>query len=206
MEEWKMDGKPGLAVLHMQENLLGEAAKHNPHYPAMSKAVAESGMVPRTRELLEAFRNRNLPIVFVNGCQGRGGLEHRLPVYGRLFDMIRGELAMLTDIEQARKPISELERKPDEPVLLNWLLGAFSYSGLDTWLRVNGVKTLVLTGFATQAVILNTTIQACDLWYSVVVPRDATTTWLTALGETVLNELLPAYALVTTTEDIIAHL
>jgi len=206
MTVWKMDGKPALVVSHMQETIMGEAAKNNAHYSMMNKAIRESGMIERTQELLKAFRERNLPVVFVNAIMGMGGLQHNLPAYGKLFDMIRGDIDKLDNFEAASKVIPEMERKPDEPVLINWLLGAFSYSGLDTWLKLKGAKTIVFAGFATHSVIFNALIQACDLWYSSIIPRDAMTTFLKELGETMLNELFPFYSLVTTTEDVIAHL
>jgi nicotinamidase-related amidase len=206
MAEWKIDGKPGLVVMHMQSSILGDELKGNPYYNEFNKAIRESGMIDRTRELLKAFRDRNLPVVFVNAMMGMGGLQRKLPAYGKLFDMIRANISTLDNYETASKVIPELGRRPEEPVLINWLLGAFSYSGLDTWLKVNGVNTVVLAGFATHSVVFNALIQACDLWYSVVAPRDAMTTWLKPLGETMLNELFPFYSLVTTTKDVIAHL
>jgi len=204
MAEWKMDGKPGLVIMHMQSTILGEDSKkltlHN------RPVVDESGMIPRLRELLEAFRKKNLPIVFVHAIMGMGGIQHRLPAYGKLFDLIRQNITTLDDLEAARKVLPELGRRPDEPVLTNWLLGAFSYSGLDTVLKVNSVKTVVLTGFATHSAVFNAVIQAVDLWYSAIVPRDACATPATDLTDRMLKEVFPSYCLVTTTKDVIAHL
>jgi nicotinamidase-related amidase len=206
MAEWKMDGKPGLVLLHMQETIVGSEGKRLKYSSPMHKAIRESGMIDRIKELLKAFRDKNLPVVFVNAIMGMGGLQHKLPAYGKLFEMIRGDLSTLDNIEQALKTIPEMDHRPDEPVLLNWLLGAFSYSGLDTMLRVKGVNTIVFAGFASHSAIFNAVIQASDLWYSAVVPRDATTTHLTELGEIMFKDLYPSYSLVTTTKDVIAHL
>lgn len=137
---------------------------------------------------------------------GDGGLQYRLPAYGKLFDMICGNIANLDDREAAKTVIAGLGRRPEEPVLVNWLLGGFTQSGLDTWLKVNHVDTVVMTGFATHSVVFNATIQACDNWYSVIIPRDAMTTFLPALGETMLNELFPFYSKFTTTADVISRL
>jgi nicotinamidase-related amidase len=203
MSDWKMHGRPALVVNHMQASILdkGKNMSHD-----FGPVVRQSGMIEQVRALLDAFRQRELPIVYVGAIMGAGGLQRRLPVYGRLFDMIRGEIDALDDPQGAQTIIEELGRLPDEPVLLNWLLGGFTQSGLDVWLKVHHVDTVVLTGFATHSVIYNAMIQACDLWYSVVIPRDAMTTFLPALGETMLNELFPYYSKVTTTADVIAHL
>jgi nicotinamidase-related amidase len=199
--EWKMHGKPALVVNHMQASILDNKSEYN-----FGPIVRQSGMIERLCALLDAFRERNLPIVYLGAIMGDGGLQHRLPVYGKLFDMIRSNIDKLDDRESARTVIAELGRRPEEPVLVNWLLGGFTQSGLDTWLKVNHVDTVVMTGFATHSVVFNATIQACDNWYSVVIPRDAMTTFLPALSETMLNELFPFYSKVTTTADVIAHL
>jgi nicotinamidase-related amidase len=203
MGDWQIHGKAALVVNHMQASILdnNEGREHN-----FGPIVRNSGMIGKIRELLEAFRARDLPIVFVSAIMGTGGLQHRLPQYGRLFDMIRGNIEVLDDPAAASTVIAELGRRPEEPVLLNWLLGGFTQSGLDMWLKVNHVDTVIMTGFATHSVVLNATIQACDLWYSVVIPRDAVTSFLPDLSERILDELLPFYAKVTTTDDVIARL
>ena len=199
--EWKMHGKPALVVNHMQASILDNKSEYN-----FGPLVRQSGMIERVRALLAAFRERNLPIVYLGAVMGDGGLQHRLPAYGKLFDMIRSNIDKLDDRESARTVIAELGRRPEEPVLVNWLLGGYTQSGLDTWLKVNHVDTVVMTGFATHSVVFNATIQACDNWYSVVIPRDAMTSFLPSLSETMLNELFPFYSKVTTTADVIAHL
>jgi nicotinamidase-related amidase len=198
---WQMHGKPALVVNHMQASILDNKSEYN-----FGPLVRQSGMIERVRALLDAFRERNLPIVYLGAVMGDGGLQHRLPAYGKLFDMIRSNIDKLDDREAARTVIAELGRRPEEPVLTNWLLGGYTQSGLDTWLKVNHVDTVVMTGFATHSVVFNATIQACDNWYSVVIPRDAMTSFLPALSETMLNELFPFYSKVTTTADVIAHL
>jgi nicotinamidase-related amidase len=199
--DWKIHGRPALVVNHMQASILDKKSAFD-----FGKVVRDSGMIQQIRALLDAFRARNLPIVYVGAVMGDGGLQYRLPAYGKLFDMIRGNIANLDDREAAKTVIAELGRRPEEPVLVNWLLGGFTQSGLDTWLKVNHVDTVVMTGFATHSVVFNATIQACDNWYSVIIPRDAMTTFLPALGETMLNELFPFYSKVTTTADVISRL
>ncbi len=203
MSDWKIHGNAALVVNHMQASILDHNAGQAHDFGPI---VRQSGAIEKTRALLEAFRARHLPIVFVHATVGTGGLQHHLPRYGQLFDMIRGNIAALDDPRGASTVIAELGRRPEEPVLLNWLLGAFTQSGLDMWLKIHHVDTLILTGFATHAVVLNTTIQACDLWYSVVIPRDAVSSFLPDMSARILDELLPFYAKVTTTEDVIARL
>jgi nicotinamidase-related amidase len=212
MSEWKFDGKPGLVIAHMQESLMGTTSKGNHHAAMMRKAIEESGMILKIQELLKAFREKKLPIVFADGIQGVGGLERKLPAYGKLFEMIGGDLKEaypnlhpINDVSKSQ-PLPEFNRSPDEPVTMNTLLGSFTNSGLNTVLRKMGVQTIVLVGFATHSVIFNATIQACDLLYSVVVPQDAVTSFESELSKMMLEKLFPYYAKVTDTKDVISQL
>jgi len=114
--------------------------------------------------------------------------------------------------------MEEMDRRPDEPVLYNWLLGGFTNSGLDLVLKTMGVDTVVLVGFAQNSVVYHTASQAGDLWYSTIVPSDASACYMPRVSpkyrdgidelvsEVVLDQMFPFISLVTTTEDVIAHL
>jgi hypothetical protein len=113
-----------------------------------------------------------------------------------------------------------MNRRPEEPLLFNWLLGGFTNSGLDVALRLRGVKTIVLGGFAQHSVVYTTALQAADLWYSTIIPRDASVVVVPRdrtgkigtpaldkkVSEVVLDVMAPTMSLVTTTADVIAHL
>jgi len=109
--------------------------------------------------------------------------------------------------------IPELDPLHGEPVLFNWFLGAFTHSGLEEALRAREVDTIVLFGMALHVAVFNATIQAVDLSYSVIVPHDACVPTLSANRtpemmriREVFLEMLSRYALVTTADDVIAHL
>ncbi|MEU9063653.1 isochorismatase family cysteine hydrolase [Streptomyces sp. NPDC048430] len=211
-QDWVMDGKPALVLMHMQNGIA-----------ELFPQDRISGMIERQRELLDAFRSRDLPVVFVNVIPNPMG---KLPAYGQLMKGIKkliSDTAMLDDPDFVRAyttTIPEMERRPDEPVLINWLLGAFTNSGLDLLLRQRDVKTVVLSGFATQSAVYTAAVQATDLWYSTVIPRDASITggrtamWPDLdekekhqrIEEVTLDVMGAQIALVTSTPDVIAHL
>lgn len=198
MSDWKMKGKPALVILHMQQGIAGKESSL-PGNAAESVKVA--GIIPRQQTLLKAFRDRKLPVVYVNAMSNPTGV---LPAYGKLFRMIESAKPSPKDLEVIR----ELAPQPGEPVLTNWLLGAFTNSGLDQVLRARGAETLVLVGFATHMAVYNAAIQAADLWYSVIIAADACASPLPEIRaqEAVLEMMAPIISLVTTTEDVIAHL
>ena len=213
MSNWHIDGKPGLVVLHMQKGMLTKGTIHSDKFESVRKAVEESGMVNRIQALLKAFRDKKLPIIFVNVFHNPLGIPS---TYGWLFKNV-GEperTAGMSDVMDSSltrddlQVIPELNRTADEPLLFNWFLGAFSNSGLDLVLKLNGVKTLVIAGFTGHAAVYNAAVQAVDLWYSAIIARDATASPAESQKayEAVMDIMAPHIALVTTTDDVIAHL
>jgi ureidoacrylate peracid hydrolase len=202
MGDWKMKGKPALVILHMQQGIVGEGG----NIPGLFEAVKETGIIPRQQALLRAFRDRKLPVVFlralhVTSQQNPAGV---LPAYGNLFRLI--ELAQPTP--NNLEIIPELVPQPEEPVLTNWIIGAFTNSGLDQVLRAHGAETLVMAGCITHVAVYTAALQAVDLLYSVIVPSDAcaSPSSQAEAQEVVLKTMMPNIALVTSTEDVIAHL
>jgi len=202
MSDWQMKGKPALVILHMQQGIVGERG----NIPGLYEEVKEAGIIPRQQALLRAFRDRKLPVIYVTALhvtnlQNPAGV---LPAYGNLFRLI--EMAQPTP--NNLEIIPELAPLPEEPVLINWIIGAFTNSGLDQVLKARGAETLVLVGCATHIAVYTAALQAVDLLYSVIVPSDACTSPQSQAKaqEVVLDIMAPNIALVTSTEDVMAHL
>jgi nicotinamidase-related amidase len=196
MSGWEMKGKPALVILHMQQGIVGRGSMLPEH---LAKVIKEAGIIPRQQALLKAFRNKKLPVIYVNALANPTGI---LPAYGDHFRRMEAVEQKPEDLEI----IPELAPQPGEPVLANWLLGAFTNSGLAQVLKSQGAETLVLVGFSTHMAVYNAAIQAVDLLYSVIVARDACASPQAEAQKVILGIMAPDIALVTTTEDIIAHL
>ena len=101
-----------------------------------------------------------------------------MPKWGFIFDMLRRcappgnpnnpEVAEMIQV------IPELGRKPEEPLLGHTGTCLFTGSNLNEYLRHHGVTDLVITGFTAHSTVYNSVIQATDMYFSVVVPRDST--------------------------------
>ena len=219
MKEWKLEGKPALVLLHYQEGIIGKGTWIQGWYENAKKACNEVGMFENTKALLDAFREKNLPVVFVNAIPNPVG---KLPKYGYLMDKNRehyNDAVMFEneDLIEGLKVMPEMERRPNEPVLYNWLLAGFTHSGLDAYLRSQDVDTLVICGFALNSVVYHTAVQATDLWYNCIIPSDTAAVYMPrkpgekpdideVVTKVVLEELAPSLSLVTTAADVIAHL
>ena len=211
MSDWKMDGKPALVIMHMQKGIVGTSSwKKSAWHDDVAKAMKDARMIEHIQDMLKAFRDKKLPVVFVSACPNP---LRAVPAYGKLFKTIQEENVdpeILTSAatRESLEVIPELGRRPDEPLLFNWLLGAFTNSGLDLILKRQGVKTVVLAGFAAHSIVFTTALQAADLWYSIIIPRDASIShpYLVKATETIMDTLAPNIALVTSTADVIEHL
>jgi nicotinamidase-related amidase len=186
-----MDGKPALLILHMQQGF----AKHN--YELWKK----SGIIVKQQVLLKAFRSKNLPVVYVN-VMVNPPVAGKIPAYG----LIWAECSGITNDPKDLEVIADLSPQLGEPVLLNWPPGVFNNSGLEPALKICGAQTLVATGFSTNGVINNAMQGAADRYYSTIIPKDAIISPSAKAHDAFINEFAPLLSLVTTTEDVIAHL
>jgi len=198
MSEWKMVGKPALVLIHMQHGITHPEGKVA--FLGHAKATRESGIIGRQQLLLEAFRKKKLPVVFVNAITP----DTKWPAYGRFWEGIQKHRANLPGTKDL-EVIQELAPAPGEPLLFNWPFGIFTGNNLREVLDKLGVETLVLVGVATDMAVLTAVFQASDMLYNVIVPSDTCTSATPKFHEAAI-EMIDAVALVTTTKDVIAHL
>jgi nicotinamidase-related amidase len=191
MSDWKIDDKPVLLILHMQNAIVD----HN------RELLVNSGVIRNQQALLKAFRNKRLPVIFVN-VMLNPPVAGKLPAYGLIWKQVTGSTNKPGDLEV----IPELAPQPGEPVLINWPTGAFNNSGLDRALRLCGAQTLVAAGFSTNGVVYSLMQGAADRYYSTILPRDASAAASIKAHEVFMDLIAPSISLVTDTQDVIAHL
>jgi nicotinamidase-related amidase len=80
----------------------------------------------------------------------------------------------------------------------------FSGTSLDIWLRSLGVTTIIATGVSVNLGVLGLAIEAVNLGYQVVVPRDTVAGIPQTYADAVLDNTFPLIATVTTSEKILA--
>jgi nicotinamidase-related amidase len=202
MADWEMKGRPALVILHMQQGIVGKRG----NIPGLYAAVRSSGILPRQQALLHAFRAKGLPVIFVRALHITKAQDPcgALPAYGQLCRLMEAARETPDNLEI----IPEVAPLPGEPVLTNWMIGAFNNSGLDQVLKARGADTLVLAGCVTHIAVYAAALQAIDRWYSVIIARDACTVppdFIKA-GECVLEMLAPNIALVTSAGDWIGKI
>ena len=200
MTDWQMVGKPALLLVHMQRAIVKEGSPLDGL--GHSRATRESGIIARQEAMLKAFRDKGFPVIFVNAYTPT---ETKFPVYGRFWPFIEKTKVNSMGTPDV-KVIDELAPREGEPLFYNWPFGIFQGNDLEHYLQDNGIETIVLAGVATGMAVGTAAFACADRFYNLIVPEDASTDGNQELHEIIFKSMLPAIALVTTTEDVIAHL
>jgi len=200
MSDWTLAGKAALIVVHMQHAICKtpsplEVLGHG-------RAAEEDGIVPRIADLLAAFRAKELPVVFMVAYTPD---DARFPAYGGFWPGVQqsGANKLGTwDVEV----IEELAPADGERVIPNWPFDIFRQTDLEQHLADLEVDTVVLVGVATGMSVGTAAFQLADRAFNLIVPSDAVTDGNRQLHEAIMAGMIPAIALVTTSDDVIAHL
>jgi len=101
--------------------------------------------------------------------------------------------------------VPELGPEPSDVVLSRYHgVGPMSGTDLDIVLRNLGISTVVVTGVSVNVAVTNVVMDAVNLGYDVVVPRDAVAGVPAAYADAVIDHTLSLLATITTTDDLIA--
>jgi nicotinamidase-related amidase len=146
-----LDRKTALIVIDLQKGIVG--------FPTVHPAA---DIIQRSAALAEAFRRHGLPVVLVNVTGGAPGRTDQPPRGGdRPADW--AELVPELNV-----------RESDHRVTKNtW--GAFTGTGLEYWLKNEGVTQVVITGISTSIGVESTARHAYEFGFNVTIAVDATT-------------------------------
>jgi nicotinamidase-related amidase len=120
-------------------------------------------IVERTRQLIDVFRAKKLPVVLVNVAGRAPGRTEQGPRRNPSF------ADGWTDF------LPELNRQPGDIVVTKRSWGAFATTDLERQLKARGVTQVVVTGVATSAGVEATARQAYEQGFNVSLALDAMT-------------------------------
>jgi maleamate amidohydrolase len=128
---------------------------------------SEAGdVVEANRQLLQAFREKQLPVVFTS-------VVYHDENQARVF---RDRIPALDILEPGTHWVEvdpRLEPRRDEPVIEKQWASGFFKTGLDEHLRKQGVDSLVITGLTTSGCVRATAVDGLQYDYKVVIPAQA---------------------------------
>lgn len=148
-----LDPVTALIVVDLQKGIAG--------YPLVHPL---SGIVRRTRKLIDAFRENSLPVVLVN-------VAGRAP--GRTEQGARSSSQTFT--EGWTELLPELGRQSSDIVVTKRSWGAFATTDLEAQLKAKGVTQIVVTGVATSGGVEATARHAYEQGFNVTLALDAMT-------------------------------
>lgn len=136
----------------------------------------ENLVVPNIARLVDAFRERDLPIVYLClGAEQRdlSDLPARMAAWIRAVEQRSG----MTDIFWCESPLFAVRREfapqQGDIVVHKKTFGAFNSSNLDDVLREHGLRTIVMVGISTNCCVETTARDAADRGYAVVIVDEA---------------------------------
>jgi nicotinamidase-related amidase len=198
--EWTLIGRTALIVIHMQNAIC--KAPSPLEFIGHCRATEEDGIIPHIADLLAAFRGMGLPVIYLVAITPD---DTPFPAFGRFWRGLQET--------QANKPgtrdvevVDELAPQDGERVIYNWPFDIFRCTDVEQRLRDQGVETVVLVGVSTGMAVGIAAHQLADRFFNLIVPSDAVTDGNRELHEAIMAGTMPAISLVTTSDDVIAHL
>ena len=182
----------------IQRGVIGDLTS----FPQLAEAARAAGVVPNTARLLAAARGRGVPVVHCT-AEFRADRAGSTVNCSLIAAMVRNPDHLLVGTP-ATELIPELGPEPSD-LVSNRLHGVSPFTGtaLDTWLRSLGVETVVATGVSVNLGVLGMAIEAVNLGYRVVVPRDTVAGFPVEYADAVLDNTFPLVATLTTVDDLL---
>lgn len=181
----------------VQNGVVGEPSA----LPALAEAARP--MVGRLAVLCHAARRAGAPVIHATAARRGDGAGSN--TNARLFLGVRRSPVALLPGSSAAEVVPELGPGPDD-LVLSRLHGLNPMAGtdLDPILRNLGVTTIVVTGVSVNVAVTNLVMDAVNLGYQVVLPRDAVCGIPAAYADAVIDNTLALLATLTTVDDLVA--
>jgi nicotinamidase-related amidase len=191
--------KTAVLTMEIQRGVVGDLTA----FPQLAEAAEKVGVVSNTARLLHAARLLGVHVVHCT-AEFRADRAGSTVNCQLIAAMVRNPDHLLVGTPPAEL-IHELGPEPSD-LVSSRLHGVSPFSGtsLDTWLRSLGIETVVATGVSVNLGVLGLVIEACNLGYQVVVPRDTVAGIPAEYADAVLDNTFPLITTLTTTDELLA--
>lgn len=198
LSELAAPGRCAVLTMEIQRGVIGDLSS----FPQLAEASQRAGVVPNAARLLRAARSHQVPVVHCT-AEFRSDRAGTIVNCQLVAAVLRNPEHLLAG-SAAVEIIAGLGPEPSDLVSAR-LHGVSPFTGtsLDTWLRNLGVRTVVATGVSVNLGVLGLAIEAVNLGYAVVVPRDAVAGLPQEYADGVLDNTFPLISTVTTVDELI---
>jgi nicotinamidase-related amidase len=170
----------------------------------LAAIATEQRLVPRLAELCDAARAAGVRVVHCTAAfrEDGAGSAANAPI---LAAAVKHRSRLLLGSPEA-DPVLELGPEPEDLVSVR-LHGVAPFVGTDlhAWLRNLGIENVVLVGGSVNVGIVGAAIEAVDLGYRVVIPRDGVIGHPIEYAELVVEHTLALLARITTVDALRAE-
>jgi nicotinamidase-related amidase len=184
-------------------DLQGSSPDGAPGNP-LGAVAAEQQLVPRLAELAHSARAAGVRVVHCTAAfrEDGAGSATNAPI---LAAAVKHRSRLLLGSPEA-DPVLELGPEPEDLVSVR-LHGVAPFVGTDLHARLRnlGIENVVLVGGSVNVGIVGAAIEAVDLGYRVVIPRDGVIGHPIEYTELVLEHTLALLARLTTVDELIAE-
>ena len=166
-------------------------------------AAAQIEMIPNLVRLVKAARRAGVRVVHATAA-------HQPDMWGansnaRVFQGVLKSPVKLVLGAEAVEVLDEIGVEGDDVLFFRQHgLSPMQGTELDSLMRNEGVQTIVLVGVSANIAIPNTTFDAINRSYQVVIPRDAIAGTPPEYTDQLLQHTLGYIATITTTADVVA--
>ena len=192
-------GTAALVTSECQNGVIGPGAA----LPQLAEAAAAT-VIPNGARLCAAARKAGIPVIHCTAgrrADGRGSNTN-----ARLFMAMRKAPRALDLGDTATQVVDAFDVQPEDLVLSRMHgLSPMAGTDLDPILRNLGVGSLVVAGVSLNVAIPNLVMDAVNLGYRVVLPRDAVAGVPQSYGEQMLDNTLALLAEIVTTDEVVTQ-
>jgi ureidoacrylate peracid hydrolase len=158
-------------------------------------------MAPRLARLVDEARLHRVPVIFIRHVNNdyvvsEASLERKLRQFGNTADLICSEGSWGADFYV-------VQPRSGDPVVTKHRYSAFVDTNLDLILRSTGIKTLIMTGVATNMCVESTARDGFMKDYYIVFVSDCTATSTVEDQEATLRNIRYGFGVVHTSEELI---
>lgn len=190
--------RTAVVTSEIQNGVIGERAA----LPELA-ATARETMLPALVRLVTAARRADVDVVhatYARRPDGKGSNTN-----ARLFGAVAKSPVKLLPGSEAAEVVPEVGVRPTDIVLTRCHgLNPMAGTDLDAVLRNLGVTTIVVAGVSVNVAITNLVMDAVNLGYHVVLPRDAVCGVPTEYADAVIDNTLSLLATLTTVDELAA--
>jgi nicotinamidase-related amidase len=193
-------GQTAVLVSEMQRAIAGDLTQ--PAMSTLSDAVRESGIVGNLARLLDGARQAEAKVVHatLQFRRDRAGIRIVTPL---MAVTMRDPEYLLLGSEQAQIMPELGPAETDIVAARTHGMSAFTGTDLDTILRSLDIRTLIIGGVSLNEAIIGASIEAVNLGYRIVIPRDAALGMPASFGDDMLKYAYALLGKVTTTQEIL---